>query len=146
MRFDDTEVADTETDFAEAGVGDALAVVCAGDDDSMNLEIDLLARKANPDVRVVARLANDVLREAVAPSPDPKALAPAAPASVSGCRRRAAGRRISPRAPRLTQRRESGVLPGGGRSARADDWLHGGAGLEPPEPPDGVDRSAVLHR
>lgn len=59
----------TITDAAElagAGVARALAVVCAGDDDAKNLEIALLARKANPRVRVVARLANDVLREAVA--------------------------------------------------------------------------------
>ena len=39
-----------------ADVADALAVVCAGDDDAANLEIALLARRANPSVRVVARL------------------------------------------------------------------------------------------
>jgi Trk K+ transport system NAD-binding subunit len=66
VRLDDTEVADTEIDLAEAGVAHALAVVCARDDDAANLEIALLARKANPDVRVVARVANDVLREAAA--------------------------------------------------------------------------------
>ena len=43
-----------------ANVADALAVVCAGDDDAANLEIALLARRSNPSVRVVARLANDV--------------------------------------------------------------------------------------
>ncbi len=53
-------------ELADAGVAHADAVVCAGDDDATNLEIALLARKANPDVRVVARLANDVLRAAVA--------------------------------------------------------------------------------
>ena len=52
--------------LADAGVAHALSVVCAGDDDATNLEIALLARNANPNVRVVARLANDVLREAVA--------------------------------------------------------------------------------
>ncbi len=53
-------------ELADAGVDRAVAVVCAGDDDAVNLEIALLARKANPNVRVVARLANDVLRGAVA--------------------------------------------------------------------------------
>jgi Trk K+ transport system NAD-binding subunit len=49
-----------------AGVAGARAVICADDDDALNLEIALLARQANPDVRVVARLANGVLREAMA--------------------------------------------------------------------------------
>ena len=49
-----------------AGIGTAQAVICADDDDALNLEIALLARQANPDVRVVARLANGVLREAMA--------------------------------------------------------------------------------
>jgi Trk K+ transport system NAD-binding subunit len=70
-------------EFSEAGVARELtlaevaharAVVCAGDDDATNLEIALLARKANPDVRVVARLANDVLREAVADDNGPGAI------------------------------------------------------------------------
>ncbi len=52
--------------LADAGVARALAVICAGDDDATNLEIALLARKANPTARVVTRLANDVLRAAVA--------------------------------------------------------------------------------
>lgn len=43
----------------------ARAVVCAGPDDAVNLEIALLAREYCPDVRVVARLSNDVLRGAV---------------------------------------------------------------------------------
>jgi Trk K+ transport system NAD-binding subunit len=89
VRLDDTEVADTETDLTEAGIGDALAVVCGGDDDSTNLEIALLARKANPDVRVVARLANDVLREAVADDNGPGAILNvaelAAPSVVEAC-------------------------------------------------------------
>lgn len=50
------------------------AVVCVGDDDAKNLEIALLARKANPHVRVVARLANDVLREAMAADNGPGAI------------------------------------------------------------------------
>src|ERR1700761_9745658 len=67
-RMLDSELAGTrvKTELAQAGVDHAAAVVCAGDDDATNLEIALLARKANPGIRVVARLANDVLREAVA--------------------------------------------------------------------------------
>ncbi len=67
----------------------AVAVVCAGDDDAINLEIALLARKANPRVRVVARLANDVLREAVADDNGPGAILDvadlAAPSVVEAC-------------------------------------------------------------
>jgi Trk K+ transport system NAD-binding subunit len=78
-----------ETDLAEAGIAHALAVVCAGDDDATNLEIALLARKANPEVRVVARLANDVLREAVADDNGPGAILDvaelAAPSVVEAC-------------------------------------------------------------
>ncbi|MGA9493723.1 MAG: NAD-binding protein [Mycobacterium sp.] len=70
-------------------VSHALAVVCAGNDDARNLEIALLARKANPDVRVVARVANDVLREAVADDDGPGATLDvadlAAPSVVEAC-------------------------------------------------------------
>ena len=52
-------------DLLGAGVHRARAVVCAGPNDAENLEIALLARQYSPTVRVVARLANDVLREAV---------------------------------------------------------------------------------
>ena len=55
----------TAADLLGAGVHRARAVVCAGPNDAVNLEIALLARQYSPDVRVVARLANDVLREAV---------------------------------------------------------------------------------
>jgi Trk K+ transport system NAD-binding subunit len=55
----------TAADLLGAGVHRARAVVCAGPNDAMNLEIALLAREYSPNVRVVARLANDVLREAV---------------------------------------------------------------------------------
>lgn len=48
-----------------AGVGHAAAVIAASADDSVNLEVALLARQANPRVRVVARLANTVLRQAM---------------------------------------------------------------------------------
>ncbi|WP_205877860.1 NAD-binding protein [Mycobacterium camsae] len=63
-----------KAELASAGIARAAAVVCAGDDDATNLEIALLARKANPDIRVVARLANDVLREAVAADEGPSAI------------------------------------------------------------------------
>ncbi|HEX3545070.1 MAG TPA: NAD-binding protein [Mycobacterium sp.] len=56
----------TPEGLAAAGIADANAVICADDDDALNLEIALLARQANPAVRVVARLANSVLREAMA--------------------------------------------------------------------------------
>ena len=72
-----------------ADVSHALAVVCAGDDDAINLEIALLARKANSNVRVVSRVANDVLREAVADDNGPGAILDvadlAAPAVVEAC-------------------------------------------------------------
>ncbi|WP_082983522.1 NAD-binding protein [Mycobacterium scrofulaceum] len=55
----------TAADLLGAGVHRARAVVCAGPNDAVNLEIALLAREFSPNVRVVARLANDVLREAV---------------------------------------------------------------------------------
>ena len=75
--------------LADAGVAHALSVVCAGDDDATNLEIALLARNANPNVRVVARLANDVLREAVADGNDPGEVLDvadlAAPSVVEAC-------------------------------------------------------------
>jgi Trk K+ transport system NAD-binding subunit len=56
----------TAADLLGAGVHRARAVVCAGPDDAVNLEIALLAREYSSTVRVVARLGNDVLREAVA--------------------------------------------------------------------------------
>src|SRR6201985_1744797 len=55
----------TAADLLGAGVHRARAVVCAGPSDAVNLEIALLARQYSPTVRVVARLVNDVLREAV---------------------------------------------------------------------------------
>ncbi|WP_082968417.1 NAD-binding protein [Mycobacterium scrofulaceum] len=75
-RLLDSELAGArvKTELARAGVTVASAVVCAGDDDATNLEIALLARKANPDIRVVARIANDVLREAVAADEGPNAI------------------------------------------------------------------------
>ncbi|GAB5903966.1 MULTISPECIES: NAD-binding protein [Mycobacteroides] len=57
-----------------AGVVDATAIVCASSDDEKNLEIALLARQLNPTMRVIARLANDVLRAAVAADNGPGAV------------------------------------------------------------------------
>ncbi|MDT5144405.1 MAG: hypothetical protein QOE52_4452, partial [Mycobacterium sp.] len=76
-------------ELGRAEVASALAVVCAGDDDAANLEIALLARKANPTLRVVARLANDVLRTAVADDNGPGAILDVAeltaPSVVEAC-------------------------------------------------------------
>ncbi len=75
--------------LAAAGIADADAVVCVDDDDALNLEIALLARRANPEVRVVARLANTVLREAMAQDNGPGAILDvadlAAPSVVEAC-------------------------------------------------------------
>jgi Trk K+ transport system NAD-binding subunit len=64
----------TAADLLGAGVHRARAVVCVGPNDAVNLEIALLARQYSPSVRVVARLANDVLREAVAAVSGPGAI------------------------------------------------------------------------
>jgi len=75
--------------LAAAGVADAQAVICADDDDDLNLEMALLARQANPRTRVVARLANSVLREAMAQDNGPGAILDvadlAAPSVVEAC-------------------------------------------------------------
>ncbi|GBG37135.1 potassium channel family protein [Mycobacterium montefiorense] len=79
-RLLDSELAGArvKTELARAGVAHAAAVVCAGIDDATNLEIALLARKAN-----------DVLREAVAADDEPSAILGvadlAAPAVVEAC-------------------------------------------------------------
>jgi Trk K+ transport system NAD-binding subunit len=64
----------TAADLLGAGVHRARAVVCVGPSDAVNLEIALLARQYSPSVRVVARLANDVLREAVTAVSGPGAI------------------------------------------------------------------------
>jgi Trk K+ transport system NAD-binding subunit len=64
----------TAADLLGAGVHRARAVVCAGPDDAVNLEIALLAREYSPNVRVVARLSNDVLRGAVSAVSGPGAI------------------------------------------------------------------------
>jgi Trk K+ transport system NAD-binding subunit len=70
-------------------VTSAAAIVCVGDDDAVNLEIALLARQLNPTVRVVTRLANSVLRGAVAEDNGPGAVLDvadlAAPSVVEAC-------------------------------------------------------------
>ncbi|OCB29035.1 potassium transporter TrkA [Mycobacterium malmoense] len=79
----------TAGELDTVGVSRARAVICVGDDDATNLEIALLARKANPRVRVVARLANDVLRTAMAADKRPGAILDvadlAAPSVVEAC-------------------------------------------------------------
>ncbi len=52
-------------DLEAAGVSHARAVIAAAADDAINLEVALLARQSNPDVRVVARLSNTVLHQAM---------------------------------------------------------------------------------
>src|SRR4051794_35181930 len=61
-------------DLEGAGIATADAVICADDDDALNLEIALLARQANPTARIVARLSNAVLREAMADGNGPGAI------------------------------------------------------------------------
>src|SRR6201996_4422569 len=89
MAAGETSEAGVARELTLAELSHALAVVCAGDDDAVNLEIALLARKANPNVRVVSRVANDVLREAVAVDNGPGAILDvadlAAPAVVEAC-------------------------------------------------------------
>jgi Trk K+ transport system NAD-binding subunit len=86
-----TDLADAgvATELVDADVATALAVVCAGEDDATNLEIALLARKANPEVRVVVRLDNDVVRGAMAVDNGPGAILDvadlAAPSVVEAC-------------------------------------------------------------
>ena len=62
------------TDLAAAGISAAHAVIAASPLDSVNLEVALLARQANPDVRVVARLSNSVLHQAMADTIGPGAV------------------------------------------------------------------------
>jgi hypothetical protein len=82
-------IVDSSDGLPVAGIANATALICADDDDALNLEIALLARQLNPDVRVVARLANGVLREAVAIGNGPGAILDvadlAAPSVVEAC-------------------------------------------------------------
>jgi Trk K+ transport system NAD-binding subunit/multidrug transporter EmrE-like cation transporter len=85
----DIEIVDSSEGLVGAGIADAAALICADDDDALNLEIALLARQLNPDVRVVARVGNSVLREAVAIGNGPGAILDvadlAAPSVVEAC-------------------------------------------------------------
>jgi Trk K+ transport system NAD-binding subunit len=85
----DIAIVFSSTELRDAGIADAAALICADDDDALNLEIALLARQLNPSVRVVARLANSVLREAVAIGNGPGAILDvadlAAPSVVEAC-------------------------------------------------------------
>ncbi len=74
VRLASSEVTGVARELGRAEVSKAQAVICAGDDDAANLEIALLARRANPAVRVVARISNDVLRMAVAADNGPGAI------------------------------------------------------------------------
>jgi Trk K+ transport system NAD-binding subunit len=91
VKLDSAKLADigVARELIRAEVARAIAVVCAGADDAINLEIALLARRANPNLRVVARVANDVLREAVADDNGPGAIFNvaelAAPSVVEAC-------------------------------------------------------------
>src|SRR6187402_2464231 len=67
-------VIDSSDGLLDAEIASAAALICADDDDALNLEIALLARQFNPNVRVVARLANSVLREAMAQDNGPGAI------------------------------------------------------------------------
>lgn len=91
LRTAGTEVVTLQspTGLTAAGVATAQAMICADDDEALNLEMALLARQANPDVRVVARFSNSVLREAMAQDNGPGAIFDvadlAAPAVVEAC-------------------------------------------------------------
>ena len=61
----DIRTLQSPTGLADAESHSALAIICASDEDSLNLEMALLARRANADVRVVARIGNPVLRQAL---------------------------------------------------------------------------------
>jgi Trk K+ transport system NAD-binding subunit len=80
---------ETAADLQPAGIVSATAIVAAGPDDAVNLEIALLARQLNPTVRVVTRLANSVLRDAIAARNGPGAVLDvadlAAPMVVEAC-------------------------------------------------------------
>lgn len=62
------------TALEAAGVRAAYAVIAADADDAVNLEVALLARQASPTVRVVARLSNAVLRQAMSEGVGPGAV------------------------------------------------------------------------
>ncbi|MEP9414105.1 NAD-binding protein [Gordonia sp. VNQ95] len=79
----------TPADLSTADVATALAVVCAGSDDAVNLEFALLARQHSTTARVVVNMSNQVLREAVTAGNGPGAVLDvaelAAPSVVEAC-------------------------------------------------------------
>ncbi|GAA4383220.1 hypothetical protein GCM10023147_02080 [Tsukamurella soli] len=81
------------TALTDAGIAAAASVVCVDPSDVVNLETALVARRLRSDVRVVARLANPVVRDAVAVDNGPGAVLAvadlAAPSVVEDCLRRA---------------------------------------------------------
>lgn len=78
--------------FAGAGLDTAAAVVCADPSDVVNLETALVARSVRADVRVVTRIANTVVLQAVERDNGPGAVLAvadlAAPSVVEDCLRR----------------------------------------------------------
>lgn len=70
-------------------VSEAESIVCVDDDDAVNLELALLARQMSPTTRVVARVANTVIREAMSENNGPGAILDvadlAAPSVVEAC-------------------------------------------------------------
>ncbi len=80
------------TTLAEAGLDAATAVVCTDPSDVINIEMALTARRLRADVRVVVRIANTVVRDAVAADNGPGAVLAvadlAAPSVVEDCLQR----------------------------------------------------------
>jgi Trk K+ transport system NAD-binding subunit len=89
VKLASSEFTGVARELGRAEISKAQAVICAGDDDAANLEIALLARRANRTVRVVARISNDVLRLAVADDNGPGAILDVAeltaPSVVEAC-------------------------------------------------------------
>jgi Trk K+ transport system NAD-binding subunit len=89
VKLASSEFTSVARQLGRAEISKAQAVICAGDDDAANLEIALLARRANRTVRVVARISNDVLRLAVADDNGPGAILDVAeltaPSVVEAC-------------------------------------------------------------
>jgi Trk K+ transport system NAD-binding subunit len=89
VKLASSEFTGVARELGRAEISKAQAVICAGDDDAANLEIALLARRANRTVRVVARISNDVLRFAVAADNGPGAILDVAeltaPSVVEAC-------------------------------------------------------------
>jgi hypothetical protein len=78
--------------LAAAGLDRAKAIVCVTGDDLTNLQIALLARQHHPQLRIVAQLGNNAIRQALQADGLPGAVldvaALSAPAIVDACLRR----------------------------------------------------------